>query len=95
MQEACAEATHATWQRAQEALRAKNQEASSNGGSRSNVDEPQSAPPQERQYTPGKGDLPVFRIPGIQIKLPTAAGIVSFSPLFLSKEQLDRSWVSS
>ena len=42
-----------------------------------------------------RGELPVFRLPGVQIKLPTAVGVVSFSPLFLSKKQLDKTWVST
>lgn len=39
------------------------------------------------------GTLPLFRIPGLAVVLPTTAGHVDFAPLFLSKEQLDITWV--
>ena len=39
------------------------------------------------------GTLPLFRIPGLALVLPTTAGQVNFAPLFLSKEQLDITWV--
>ena len=39
------------------------------------------------------GTLPVFRIPGLALQLPTAAGVVDFTPLFLSRRQLDDTWV--
>ncbi len=42
-----------------------------------------------------EGSLPVFRIPGLSLLLPTSVGQVDFSPLFLSKEQLDATWVRS
>jgi hypothetical protein len=40
-----------------------------------------------------QGTLPVFRIPGLALTLPTSAGAVDFTPLFLSKQQLDLTWV--
>ena len=36
----------------------------------------------------------MYSVPGIHIRLPTLAGTVSFTPVFLSKEQLDKTWVS-
>ena len=39
------------------------------------------------------GTLPLFRIPGLALVLPTTSGHVNFAPLFLSKEQLDITWV--
>ena len=42
-----------------------------------------------------EGTVPVFRIPGLSLQLPTAIGDVHFAPVFLSKEQLDRTWVGT
>ena len=39
------------------------------------------------------GTLPVYRIPGLALQLPTSAGDVDFTPLFLSRKQLDITWV--
>ena len=36
----------------------------------------------------------MYSVPGIHVNLPTRAGTVSFTPVFLSKEQLDKAWVS-
>ena len=83
-----AERTRAAYNRAQEALRAKQQASEEREG-------PSRAQHAQQDGWPRHGgDLPVFGIPGIHIRLPTAVGPVSFSPLFLSKEQLDRTWVS-
>ena len=91
--------THAAWQHAQQALRAKKSEQA-----RSTAAEPndstnsgtmQRSLSQESGSGFRRGEMPVFRLPGVQIRLPTAVGIVSFSPLFLSKEQLTRTWVSA
>lgn len=88
MQIECAERTRAAYTTAQEALRAKQQASAGGDGQAS------SQHAQEGRWPLHGGDLPVFGIPGIHISLPTAVGPVSFSPLFLSKEQLDRTWVS-
>ena len=89
MQVECAERTRAQYSSAQEALRAKQQAFAGGNG------QPSSQHAQENGGWPRHGgDLPVFGIPGVHIRLPTAVGPVSFSPLFLSKEQLDRTWVS-
>ena len=84
----CAEKTRTAYNSAQEALRAKQQASAGVDG------QPSSQHAQEGRWPLHGGDLPVFGIPGIHISLPTAVGPVSFSPLFLSKEQLDRTWVS-
>ena len=39
------------------------------------------------------GMLPVFKIPGLSLMLPTSAGHVDFAPLFLSHDQLHTTWV--
>lgn len=39
------------------------------------------------------GTLPVFKIPGLSLMLPTSAGHVDFAPLFLSHDQLHTTWV--
>ena len=39
------------------------------------------------------GSLPVFRIPGLSLMMPTSVGHVDLSPVFLSKEQLLATWV--
>lgn len=39
------------------------------------------------------GVLPVFKIPGLSLILPTSAGHVDFAPLFLSYDQLHTTWV--
>ena len=88
MQVECAERTRAEYSSAQEALRAKQQASAGADGQAG------SQHAQGDRWPLHGGDLPVFGIPGIHISLPTAVGPVSFSPLFLSKEQLDRTWVS-
>ena len=87
MQVECAERTRAEYSTVQEALLAKQQAAAGADGQAS------SQHAQGGRWPLHGGDLPVFGIPGIHISLPTAVGPVSFSPLFLSKEQLDRTWV--
>ena len=52
-----------------------------------------SAPEQGTSEERLAGTLPLFRIPGLSLVLPTTAGHVDFAPLFLSKEQLDITWV--
>lgn len=98
VQEKSALDTHAAWQRSQQYLEARNPEEAgmalevsvdsiSTGAVRSGV-----------RQEPGRirrGELPVFKLPGFNIRLPTIVGMVSFSPLFLSKEQLNRTWVST
>jgi hypothetical protein len=39
------------------------------------------------------GTLPVFRIPGLAIILPSSIGPIRFTPLFLSSDQLQKTWV--
>ena len=98
VQEQSALDTHATWQRKQQALRAKDPDsARATGGSSTDST---SSGSEQRSLTSktgslNSGEMPVFRLPGVLIRLPTAVGIVSFSPLFLSKEQLTRTWVST
>ena len=98
VQEKSAQDTHSAWQRGQQRLSAGNPEAAGmaleefvDGISTGTV---QNGLRQESEST-RRGEMPVFRLPGVRIRLPTAAGTVSFSPLFLSKEQLDRTWVST
>ncbi|CAL8472166.1 g11708 [Coccomyxa elongata] len=38
------------------------------------------------------GVMPVFKIPGLSLMLPTSAGHVDFAPLFLSYDQLHTTW---
>ncbi|KAK9905595.1 hypothetical protein WJX75_002710 [Coccomyxa subellipsoidea] len=40
------------------------------------------------------GSLPVFRIPGLSLMMPTSVGHVDLSPVFLSKEQLLATWAA-
>ena len=94
VQEKSAQDTHTAWQRRQQSLIARNPEEAGMTleGPVDSISTVQSGLRQESEST-RRGEMPVFRLPGVQIRLPTAVGMVSFSPLFLSKEQLDRTWV--
>ena len=88
MQVKCAKATEAAWQRAQQDLHKRDPLSTTDGGATS-------APNSVHDDDLAKeASLPVYSIPGIHIRLPTLAGTVSFTPVFLSKEQLDKTWVS-
>ena len=92
-------ATEAAWQRAQRALRSGNAHkagsAADDSGGDASSDTAQWSSTQEPEGGITRRDVPVFRLPGIEIRLPTAVGIVSFTPLFLSKRQLESTWVCS
>ena len=99
MQEQTALDTRKAWQHAKQPVNSRNPEdpgmaAESIIDSISNSTAHRSLR-QESKTGISRGEMPVFRLPGVQIKLPTAVGVVSFSPLFLSKKQLDRTWVST
>ncbi len=65
------------------------------GASTSTIDsDSRTAAPGKEAALPA-GSLPVFKIPGLSLTLPTSVGRVDFSPLFLSKEQLHATWVRS
>ncbi len=94
--------TLASYQRAQQALRSKQAAEQSwelptsfedAAGTSSNAHTSHSTQAQECESSLGRQDLPVFRLPGVLVQLPTAVGIVCFSPVFLSKDQLDKTWV--
>jgi len=104
LQEQCAVDTLASYQRAQQALRSKQAAEQSweypdfchfsedAAGTASNAHASHST--QAQEYESGLGqDLPVFRLPGVLVQLPTAVGTVCFIPVFLSKDELDKTWV--
>ena len=102
LQEQCAVDTLASYQRAQQALRSKQAAKQSvefltsskdAAGISSDAHTSHSTQAQEAESSLGKQDLPVFRLPGVLIQLVTAVGTVCFSPVFLSKDQLDKTWV--
>ena len=94
--------TLAPYQRAQQALKGKQAaeliwelptSSEDAAATSSNAYATHSSQAQEAESSLGRQDLLVFRLPSLQIKLPTDVGIVSFSPVFLSKDQLDRTRV--
>ena len=102
LQEQCAVDTLASYQRTQQALRSKQvaEEAGDHphcfedaAGTSSSAHTSHSTQAQECGGSLGRQDLPVFRLPGVLVQLPTTVGMVCFSPVFLSKDQLERTWV--
>ena len=98
VQEKSALDTHAVWQLRQQKLRARNPKEAGMALEES-VSSISSSTAQRglRQESESirRGEVPVFRLPGVKIRLPTAVGMVTFSPLFMSKKQLSRTWVSN
>jgi len=102
LQEQCAVDTLASYQRAQQALKVKQAaeliwelptSSEDAAATSSNAYATHSSQAQEAESSLGRQDLPVFRLPGVLIQLVTAVGTVCFSPVFLSKDQLDKTWV--
>ena len=63
-------------------------------GTSSNAHTSDSTQAQEFESSLGRQDVPVFRLPGVLVQLPTDVSTVCFIPVFLSKDQLDKTWVS-
>ena len=92
----------ASYQRAQQALRSKQAAkqsveflTSSKDAAGISSDAHTSHSTQAQEYESSLGqDLPVvYRLPGVLVQLATAVGTVCFSPVCLSKDQLDKTWV--